>query len=158
MQFSEFVWPLSYSVWDVFNNFLLTDATDRIKISSDQKSFFIALSLYPLSFFANIPFNQMLASDVFKTTGLCGVRESREHQSGYIISLDISPVWIYHYPIQLFAAGKCVNFSDLDFKNHFKKPFDIIILVTDRARHILLKANLQKIRFFYILVKYLRFL
>ena len=56
LQFSQFVWPLSYSVWDVFNNFLLIDATDRSKISSDQKRFFIALSLYPLSFFANTPF------------------------------------------------------------------------------------------------------
>ena len=54
--FSQFVWPLSYSVWEVFNNFLLIDATDRSKISSDQKHFFIALSLYPLSFFANTPF------------------------------------------------------------------------------------------------------
>ena len=35
---------------------LLIDATDRSKISSDQKRFFIALSLYPLSFFANTPF------------------------------------------------------------------------------------------------------
>ena len=56
LQFSEFVWALSYSVWDVFNNFLLIDATDRSKISRDQKRFFIALSLYPLSFFANTPF------------------------------------------------------------------------------------------------------
>ena len=47
LQFSEFVWALSYSVWDVLNNFLLIDATDRSKISSDQKRFFIALSLYP---------------------------------------------------------------------------------------------------------------
>ena len=47
---------LSYSVWEVFNNFLLIDATDRSKISRDQKRFFIALSLYPLSFFANTPF------------------------------------------------------------------------------------------------------
>ena len=49
LQFSEFVWALSYSVWDVFNNFLLIDTTDRSKISIDQKRFFIALSLYPLS-------------------------------------------------------------------------------------------------------------
>ena len=47
LQFSQFVWPLSYSVWDVFNNFLIIDAADRSKISSDQKRFFIALSLYP---------------------------------------------------------------------------------------------------------------
>ena len=56
LQFSQFVWTPSYSVWDVFNNFLLIDATDRSKISSDQERFFIALSLYPLSFFANTPF------------------------------------------------------------------------------------------------------
>ena len=30
--------------------------TDKSKISSNQKRFFIALSLYPLSFFANTPF------------------------------------------------------------------------------------------------------
>ena len=57
LQFSQFVWTPCYSVWDVFNNFLLIDATDRSKISSDQKRFFIALSLYTLSFFANTPFN-----------------------------------------------------------------------------------------------------
>jgi len=57
LQFSEFVWTLRSSVWDVFNNFLLIDATDRSKISSDQKRLYIALSLYPLSFFANTPFN-----------------------------------------------------------------------------------------------------
>ena len=45
------------SVEVVFNSFLLTDATDRSKIIGDQKRFFIALSLYPLSFFANTPFN-----------------------------------------------------------------------------------------------------
>ena len=56
LQFSQFVWTPCYSVWDVFNNFLLIDATDRSKISSDQKRFFIALRLYPLSFFANTPF------------------------------------------------------------------------------------------------------
>ena len=59
LQFSQFVWPLSYSVWDVFYNFLLIDATDRSKISRDQKRFFIALSLYPLSFFANTPFKNI---------------------------------------------------------------------------------------------------
>ena len=56
-QLPQFVWAQRSSVWDVFINFLLIDATDRSKISSDQKRFFIALSLYPLSFFANTPFN-----------------------------------------------------------------------------------------------------
>ena len=53
-QLPQFVWALRSSVRDVFINFLLIDGTDRIKISSDQKLFFIALSLNPLSFFANI--------------------------------------------------------------------------------------------------------
>ena len=56
LQCAQFIWALSYPVWDVFNNFLLIDATDRSKISSDQKRFFIVLSLYPLSFIANTPF------------------------------------------------------------------------------------------------------
>ena len=55
-QLPQFVWALRSSVWGVFINFLLIDATDKSKISIDQKRFFIALSLYPLSFFANTPF------------------------------------------------------------------------------------------------------
>ena len=57
LKFSEFVWTPCYSVWD---NFLLIHATDRSKMSSDQKRFFIALSQYPLSFFANTPFKLSL--------------------------------------------------------------------------------------------------
>ena len=56
LHLSEFVWTLRSSVLVVFDNFLLIDATDRSKISSNQKRFFIALSLSPLSFFANTPF------------------------------------------------------------------------------------------------------
>ena len=61
LQLPQFVWALRSSVWGVFINFLLIDATDRSKISSDQKRFFIALSLYPLSFFANTPFNIIIS-------------------------------------------------------------------------------------------------
>ena len=57
---SDFVWILHSSVLVVFNNFLLIDATEKSRISSDQKHFFIALSLYPLSFFANTPFKAIL--------------------------------------------------------------------------------------------------
>ena len=57
LHLSEFVCTLRSSVLVVFNNFLLIDAIDRSKISRDQKRFFIALSLYLLSFFAaNTPF------------------------------------------------------------------------------------------------------
>ena len=55
-QLPQFEWALRSSVWGVFINFLLIEATDKSKISIDQKRFFIALSLYPLSFFANTPF------------------------------------------------------------------------------------------------------
>jgi len=55
LQFSQFVWTLSYSVCYVFINFLLIDAKDRSKISSDQKRFFIALSLYPFHFSRTLP-------------------------------------------------------------------------------------------------------
>ena len=54
-QLPQFVWTLRSSVWDVFNNFLHVDATDRSKITSDQKLLFIAVSLY--SFFTNTPLN-----------------------------------------------------------------------------------------------------
>ena len=60
LQFSQFVWAQRSSVWDVLINFLLKDATDRSKISSDQKRFFIALLLYPHSFFANTPFKNVI--------------------------------------------------------------------------------------------------
>ena len=35
---------------------LFYDPTDRSKISSDQKRLFLAVRLYPLSFFASTPF------------------------------------------------------------------------------------------------------
>ena len=59
LQISEFVWLIRSLAWVVFNNFLLIDATDRTKNKSDQKRFFFAVSLYPLSFFANTPFNKL---------------------------------------------------------------------------------------------------
>ena len=55
LQLFEFMDATFFSM-SRFNNFLLIGATDRSKISSDQKRLFIALSLYPLSFFANTPF------------------------------------------------------------------------------------------------------
>ena len=55
-QLPQFVWTLCSSVWDVLKNFLPIDATDRSKIRRDQKRLFIAVSLYPLSFFAITPF------------------------------------------------------------------------------------------------------
>ena len=51
-QLSEFIWVLRSSVWVIFNNFLLIDATDRFKISSNHHRIFFDLSLiYPFYFF-----------------------------------------------------------------------------------------------------------
>jgi len=56
LHLSEFVWTLRSSVLVVLNNFLLIDATDRSKISNDQKRFFFRIKPIPLSFLANTPF------------------------------------------------------------------------------------------------------
>ena len=49
------------SVLVVFNNFLLINATDRSKISSDRKRLFFTVNQY-LSFFANIPLRRTAVS------------------------------------------------------------------------------------------------
>ena len=64
LHLSEFVRTLRSAVLVVINNFILIDATARSKISSDQKRFFIALSLYPFSFFANTPFKEFVQSSL----------------------------------------------------------------------------------------------
>ena len=46
-----------------FNNVLLIDATGRSNIGSDQKRLFFAVSLYPLSFFANTSFKLLILSN-----------------------------------------------------------------------------------------------
>ena len=60
LQFSEFVWALSYSVWDVFNNFLLIDATDRSKTSSDQKRFLSHYTYTPFHFSRTLPLKKAI--------------------------------------------------------------------------------------------------
>ena len=57
LQLSEFVRNLRSSVWDVFNNFLIIDATDRRKINRSKAIIYRRKGLYVLSFFANTPFN-----------------------------------------------------------------------------------------------------
>ena len=41
LQLSEFVWTLRSSILVVFNNFILIDATDRSKISSDHQRIYL---------------------------------------------------------------------------------------------------------------------
>ena len=70
LQLSEFVWTHRSSVWVVFNNFLLINATDRSKISSNHHRIFFAVSLYLLSLFAN------------------GVLNDAKLKLGYLYNLD----------------------------------------------------------------------
>ena len=54
-QLPQFVWALRSSVWDVFINFLLIDATDKSKISSDQKRFWSHQTYTPFHFSRTLP-------------------------------------------------------------------------------------------------------
>ena len=76
LQFSKFVWAQSYAVSDVFNNFLLIDATDRSKISKNQKRFFI-------TFFANTPCKN--ARNKLKTIDLMRINTHIVYQAQRII-------------------------------------------------------------------------
>ena len=60
LQFSEFVWAQSYSLC-AFNNFLLTDAIDRSKISSDMLQF--SEFVWALSYLVQDVFNNFLLID-----------------------------------------------------------------------------------------------
>ena len=61
LQFSEFVWALSDSVYDVFNNFLLIDATDRSKIIVAIKRAFLShLAYTPFHFSRTLPLKSLL--------------------------------------------------------------------------------------------------
>ena len=53
LHLSEFVWTLCSSVWVVFNNFLLIDATDRSEI------FFIAKAYTPFHFSRTLPLREL---------------------------------------------------------------------------------------------------
>ena len=104
LQFSQFVWPLNYSVWDVFNNFLLIDATDRSENSSDQKRFFIALSLYFLSFFANTPFKIVSGRSSKSIQRLLKVKYFFETSVYFIIFVGF--IYYSHFLLKLFNLGR----------------------------------------------------
>jgi len=78
-----------------FNSFLLIGETDRSKISSDQKRLFFAVSLYPLLFFANTPFN-----DVQEATWVLDILDTK-----YIPS---SPIGCKNWK-SWFLSGVIVN-------------------------------------------------
>ena len=122
MHLSEFVWTLRSSVWVVFNNFLLTDATDRSNISSNQKRFFIALSQYPISFFANTPFKPTQ-----KRGGSTAIKKLNnltpliQYDPGSVTYLDINTrTWV-----KIFLV---VNFI-LEFNIRIPRQYTSLILI-----------------------------
>jgi len=109
-KFSQFVWSLRSLVWDVFNNFLLIDATDRSKISSDQKRFFVALSLYPFHFSRTLPLNSHnLKKSCLKIISIC---ES--------INIYISKVINYYQP-RIFKSISSFSAFIFLFTNFLKE-------------------------------------
>ena len=58
---------LKLSEFVVFNNFLLSDATDRSKISSDQKRHIFAVSPFPFHFSRTLPIRTIHLSWVSKS-------------------------------------------------------------------------------------------
>ena len=130
LQLFQFVWTLRSSVSVFFNNFLLIDATARSKISGDQKRFFIALSLYPLSFFVNTPFKNYKQFKTFKRNGgnlfrcsnkcipkmlyraSCVTCWKRLHQDLFLTWLKMVPHLIYqclYWFIILDSLGKLIH-------------------------------------------------
>ena len=95
LQFSQFGWMLRYSVWAVFNNFLLIDARDRSKISGDQKRLFFAVCIYLLSFFANTPFKRWIRNCLCKELALC-----------YLISMVKIKLRLLEYILQFYFRQK----------------------------------------------------
>ena len=113
LQLSEFVWTLRSSVWAIFNNYLLIDATDRSKISSDHHWIFFDVNLYPLSFFANTPFNvgSILYRDLLESSSelICNDKTisfltKERYQVIYIYILCLSVCFFY-----LFVSNKRQN-------------------------------------------------
>ena len=110
MQLSEFIWTLHSSVWVVFNNFLLIDTTDRIKISSHQKSLFFSVSLYTLfNFSRTLPLNKNVVGN-FK---IC-------NKYYVAISLFFRNYMFCKFNVNSFALNLLVYLSDCAYKNSFK--------------------------------------
>ena len=108
----------NYSVWDVFNNFLLIDATDKSKIGSDQKRFFIALRLYPLSFLANTPFKVCASHLCTKNTNKKTVFKRKTWTS--IVYLIRQSFQRYHCDLDMPLSG---GFSYILYSFRFSQYF-----------------------------------
>ena len=83
-----------------FSNYLLIDATDRSKISSDQKRLFFAESPYPLTFFSIIPFKD---EEARKNKGARGFAAKTRNNS--ILNNSTPRNHIYILSVYLFSAN-----------------------------------------------------
>jgi len=129
---SEIVWILRSSVLVVFNNFLLIDATDRSRIRSDQKRFFIALSLYPFSFFANTPFK----TDKIRSSSSWNIKsmvDSKSHSSYKKMTI------LGYFKTDKIRSSSSWNIkSTVDSKSHskYKKMLILGYFKTDKILHL----------------------
>ena len=83
LHLSEFVWTLRFSPWVVFNHFLQ---------QIDRKRLFFAVSLYPLSFFANTPFKVNHVTYYSTIRNRCNLRYMSTYCKFYGISYN--PIFI----------------------------------------------------------------
>ena len=132
LHFAEFVWMLRSSVWVVFNHFLLIDATDRSKISSDRKRLFFALRLYPLSFFASTPFK---VQGVATLQGrLCLKNWGDFLQAGWIYVVELSFMTHTPHPGTSWLRGSAPHLLILSCLRTFES-------IKPKLKHISNKLN-----------------
>ena len=117
-----------------FNKFLFIDAKYRSKISSDQKRLFFAVSLYPLSFFANTPFKENLFSELAElmkhtihwTNCTCSFSNAGSNVYNFVHSVHVYNNSIYlqnfYEKSNLFIVIKCRDGINQERKsNNVKK-------------------------------------
>ena len=117
LQLSEFVWALRSSVWLVFNNFLLIDATDKSKISiAIESAYFSHYAYTPFHFSRTLPLRAgstfpvpactvspgLWVNKADKSIGLAGATRLQTDLMFYI-------GWIYFYQR---GRGACDTQSD----------------------------------------------
>ena len=88
LQLSEFVWMISSSVWVVFNNFLLIDATDRCNFSSNHHLIFRTLHLKKNIFYLNHSIHKIIHQIM-----LLLVSKDLSKSSGYGLYFSFSMFW-----------------------------------------------------------------
>ena len=96
VQIFEFVWTLRSSVWIVFNNFLFIDATDRSKISIDQKRLFSHYAYTPFHFSRALPLSYKYFKIIFSTNLL-------SKELSFFLGLYLQNKFFKHATLKIFV-------------------------------------------------------